>query len=188
MHGLKLKRPSAFGLHSKKTIRISAVALSHPVSRKGKCLADHQQYYSAVPSLPMGLSQDKLQVKSLEVFYKKLISKANLSVCSWQASTVTEDATSEHHGTLWFERDLKDHLVPTSCHGQRHLPQDQGAQFTETAQVHDRAWHLSHSPAQMPLMSATNSFVPCVPADPLQSCCRLPTPLHKQELQQLITA
>lgn len=99
----------------------------------------------------MGLSQDKLQFKPLEVFYNNLISRANLSCCSWQPSTVAEDATSEH---------LKNHLVPTDCQGQRHLPLDQGAQFTETAQVHvcHRAWHLSHSPAQMPLMSPTNSI------------------------------
>ena len=29
---------------------------------------------------------------------------------------------------VWVRRDLKDHLVPTPCHGQGHLPLDQLAQ------------------------------------------------------------
>jgi len=29
---------------------------------------------------------------------------------------------------VWDERDLEDHLVPTPCHGQGHLPLDQVAQ------------------------------------------------------------
>lgn len=29
---------------------------------------------------------------------------------------------------IWVGRDLSDHLIPTSCHGQEHLPVDQAAQ------------------------------------------------------------
>ena len=32
------------------------------------------------------------------------------------------------HRMVWVGRDLIDHLVPTPCHGQRHLPLDQVAQ------------------------------------------------------------
>lgn len=31
------------------------------------------------------------------------------------------------HEMSWFERDLKDNLVPTLCHGQGHLPPEQVA-------------------------------------------------------------
>jgi len=33
-----------------------------------------------------------------------------------------------NHGMVWVGRDLIDHLVPTPCHGQVHLPLDQAAQ------------------------------------------------------------
>ena len=35
---------------------------------------------------------------------------------------------SQNCGMVWVGRDLKDHLVPTPCHGQGHLPPDQVAQ------------------------------------------------------------
>jgi len=43
-------------------------------------------------------------------------------------SNISPMLNQENHRMVWAGRDLKHHLVPTPCHGQGHLPQDQGAQ------------------------------------------------------------
>ena len=60
---------------------------------------------------------------------------------------------------VWVGRDLKDHLVPTPCHGQRHLPLDQGAQSPiQPGLEHCQGWG-THSCSGQPVQRLTSLTV-----------------------------
>ena len=52
-----------------------------------------------------------------------------LLVCSWTTST-----SKQNHRTVWVGKDLTDHLVPSPCRGQRHLP------LAQVAQIHTQKY------------------------------------------------
>ena len=67
---------------------------------------------------------------------------------------------------VWVGRDLKDHLVPTPCHGQKHLPLDQVAQSpSQPGFGHFQVWGIhsfSGQPVPELLESVPVKGLPCL--------------------------